>query len=210
MKNVPNERVLTDQRAQDQLEASMESKKKFKLPKIGMRNIKTATAAAVCAFFYYFLDRSPAFACIGAIFGMGSDLNQSKQHGGNRLFGTMIGGFLGMLLFHIYIQIFPDGRYTLLLVAFTFVGVVVLIWLCQIFWLGGVQPGGVVLCIILFNTPVESYVPYALNRILDTGVGVVVALLVNSMFPGGFTFRFLETNIRHWKPDGDREELVER
>ena len=43
-----------------------------RLPKIGMRNIKTALAAALCAFFYYFLDRSPAFACIGAIFGMGS------------------------------------------------------------------------------------------------------------------------------------------
>ena len=45
-----------------------------RLPKIGMRNIKTALAAALCAFIYYFLDRSPAFACIGAIFGMGSDL----------------------------------------------------------------------------------------------------------------------------------------
>lgn len=188
----------------------MEEKKKIALPKIGMRNIKTAAAAAVCALFYYFLDRSPAFACIGAIFGMGSDLAQSKQHGGNRLFGTMIGGFLGMLLFHIYIQFVPDGHYTLLLVAFTFVGVVALIWLCQIFWVGGVQPGGVVLCIILFNTPVESYVPYALNRILDTGVGVVVALLVNSMFPGGFTFNLLETNIRRWKPSEEREELVER
>ena len=43
-------------------------------PKIGMRNIKTAIAAALCAFVYYFFDRSPAFACIGAIFGMGSDL----------------------------------------------------------------------------------------------------------------------------------------
>ena len=188
----------------------MDSKKKRSLPKIGMRIIKTAVAAAACAFVYYFLDRSPAFACIGAIFGMGSDLAQSKQHGGNRLFGTMIGGFLGMFLFHIYLQIFPDGRYTLLLVVFTFVGVVALIWLCQIFWVGGVQPGGVVLCIILFNTPVESYIPYALNRIFDTAVGVVVALLVNSMFPGGFTFQFLETNIRRWKPVEEREELVER
>ena len=41
------------------------------------------------------------------------------------------------------------------------------------------QPGGVVLCIVLYSTPVETYVSYALNRILDTTIGVIVALLVN-------------------------------
>lgn len=189
-------------------EESMDTQKHSKLPGIGMRNVKTAFAAALCAFVYYFLNRSPAFACIGAIFGMGSDLASSKQHGGNRLFGTLIGGLLGIALFWVYVQVHPDGEDSLLLVLLTFVGVIILIWLCQVFWVGGVQPGGVVLCIILFNTPVESYVSYALNRIFDTAVGVVAALIINSIFPGGFTFRFLETNIRRWRED--REELVER
>ena len=187
----------------------MEEKKKFTFPKIGMRNIKTAIAAALCAFVYYFLGRSPAFACIGAIFGMGSDLASSKQHGGNRLFGTLIGGLLGMLLFRIYLIFHPDGGDSLLLVLLTFLGVVVLIWLCQVFWVGGVQPGGVVLCIILFNTPVESYVSYALNRIFDTAVGVVAALLVNSMFPGGFTFQFLDRSFHRRKPEKEPEEARE-
>ena len=78
-------------------------------PRIGMRNIKTATAAALCALVYFFLDRSPAFACIGAIFGMGSDLENSRLHGGNRLFGTLIGGLLGMALFRIYLIFYPHG-----------------------------------------------------------------------------------------------------
>ena len=73
-----------------------------------------------------------------------------------------------------------------------FVGVVILILLCQVFWVGGVQPGGVVLCILLFNTPVDTYVSYALNRILDTAIGVVAAMVVNSLFPGGFTFQHLK------------------
>ena len=47
-------------------------------PKIGMRNVKTALAAALCALVYYFLDRNPTFACIGAIFGMGSSFMQSR------------------------------------------------------------------------------------------------------------------------------------
>ena len=155
-------------------------------PKIGMRNVKTALAAALCALVYYFLDRGPAFACIGAIFGMGSDMEDSRKNGGNRLFGTLIGGLLGMVLFRLYLFIEPTGKYTLWLVPLTFIGTVILIVLCQMFWVGGVQPGGVVLCILLFNTPVESYVSYALYRILDTTIGVLVAWAVSYVFPRGW------------------------
>ena len=160
-------------------------------PKIGMRNIKTATAAAFCALIYFFLNRSPAFACIGAIFGMGGNLEQSKLHGGNRFFGTIIGGFIGMLMFRIHLIFHPEGGFGLLLIPLVFVGTVLLIVCCQWLWVGGIQPGGVMLCIVLFNTPVESYINYSINRILDTGVGVLIALLVNSMFPGGFTFKWM-------------------
>lgn len=162
------------------------------LPRVGMRNIKTATAAALCALVYFFLNRSPAFACIGAIFGMGSDLENSRLHGGNRLFGTLIGGLLGMVLFRVYLIFYPNGGHSLLLVPLVFVGVVILILLCQVFWVGGVQPGGVVLCLLLFNTPPDTYISYALNRILDTAIGVVAAMVVNSLFPGGFTFQHLK------------------
>ena len=165
--------------------------KKFQWPRVGMRNIKTAIAATLCALVYYFFDRSPAFACIGAIFGMGSDYDMSKLHGGNRFFGTLVGGFIGMGLFAIYAELFPDGSNRWLLIPLTFVGVVILIVACQYIWVGGIQPGGVVLCILLFNTPTETYISYALNRILDTGIGVLAALFVNAMLPGGFTFRFM-------------------
>ena len=174
------------------METSQETKqKKFQWPRIGMRNIKTAIAATLCALVYYFFDRSPAFACIGAIFGMGSDYDMSKLHGGNRFFGTLVGGFIGMALFAVYAELFPDGSNRWVLIPLTFVGVVILIVACQYIWVGGIQPGGVVLCIILFNTPTDTYISYALNRILDTGVGVIAALFVNAMLPGGFTFRFM-------------------
>ncbi len=155
------------------------------IPKVGMRNVKTALAAALCALVYFFIGRSPAFACIGAIFGTGSDFADSRKHGGNRFFGTLIGGLLGMGLFRLYLVFVPDGHHTLLLVLFAFVGTVLLIMICQMFWVGGIQPGGVVLCILLFNTPVDTFVLYSLNRILDTGIGVLAAFLVNYLLPGG-------------------------
>lgn len=159
-------------------------KEKRKKIQIGMRNIKTAASATLCAAVYYLLHRNPTFACIGAIFGTGSDMANSWLNGGNRLFGTIFGGLLGMGLFSLYIQVYPDGGYHLLMLLLLFVGVVLLILISQYFrWPGAIQPGGVMLCIMLFNQPVESYIPYSLNRILDTGIGVLVALLVNWLLP---------------------------
>ena len=169
-----------------------EQGQKRRLPTIGMRNLKSAVAAAICALIYYFLGRSPAFACIGAIFGTGRDYGDSKLQGGNRFFGTLIGGLLGMGLFRIYLIFYPQGGRHLLQIPLVFIGTVILIMLCQRFWVGGVQPGGVVLCILLFNTPVETYISYSIYRIVDTGFGVLVAMVVNSLFPGGFTFRWME------------------
>lgn len=158
-------------------------KEKFQFH-IGMRNLKTAFAATLCALLYYPFGRNPTFACIGAIFGLGSDMENSFLNGGNRLFGTIIGGVLGMLLFKLYICVYPEGGTRLLLYILLFIGVILLILVslyCR--WPGAIQPGGVVLCIILFNTPVHTYISYSLNRMLDTGIGVVIALLINLIFP---------------------------
>lgn len=146
---------------------------------VGLRTIKTAGTAAVLAAVYYLLKRNPAFACIGVIFGMGSDMKDSIQNGGNRLFGTLIGGLLAVVLFSLYLLVFPEGGHSMYLCALLFVGIIALIQLCRTFWPGGVQPGGVILCIVLFSTPVHSYISYSLNRIFDTTIGVIVALLVN-------------------------------
>ena len=161
----------------------------LRIPHVGMRTFKTALATALCALVYYFVCRSPAFACIGVIFGMGYDLQDAKKNGGNRLFGTIIGGVVGVLLFKLYLVFVPDGHHTLLLVPLVFIGTIMLIMACQSFWVGGVQPGGVVLCILLFNTPAATYIDYAMNRIFDTAVGVIIALIISYVFPRGWMER---------------------
>ena len=149
---------------------------------VGMRNVKTAIAATLCALLYAFVDRNPTFACIGAIFGMGSDFKDSKKSGGNRLFGTIFGGLIGMGLFYIYIQFYPTptSDFRFLLFELLFVGVILLVLVCQFFLVpGAIQAGGVVLCIIMFNTPVDQFISYPLNRILDTAIGVIIGIVVN-------------------------------
>ena len=55
------------------------------------------------------------------------------------------------------------------------------------------------LCIILFNTPVDTYISYSLNRMLDTGIGFAVALLVNLVLPRERVVYWLE-KLRMRKP----------
>lgn len=176
---------------------------------VGMRNIKTALAATLTALIYLFLDRNPTFACIGAIFGMGSDMVNSRLNGGNRLFGTIIGGFVGMALFRIYIIFYPEGGTHPLILLFLFVGVILLVMISLLFkWPGAIQPGGVLVCIILYNTPVDTFVSYSLNRMLDTAIGVGIALLVNYLLPRHRTDKWLYAiGIKKELPEADAVEF---
>ena len=51
---------------------------------VGWRNIKTSVTAMLAAMIYCLIGRNPAFACIGVIFGLGYDMEDSIKNGGNR------------------------------------------------------------------------------------------------------------------------------
>ena len=162
-----------------------EKNRKF-LPKIGLRNLKTAIAATLCAFIYALIDCNPTFACIAAVFAMNTDLQTSWETGGNRLWGTIIGGFTGMLFFYLYKQflvVFP-GSVMASEMVFLFLGIMVMIIVSQFFHVNGSIPSGsVVFYIVMLNTPENQYISYALNRMLDTGIGVLVSITVNLLLP---------------------------
>ena len=82
---------------------------------VGWRNIKTSVTAMLVAMVYCLIGRNPAFACIGVIFGMGVDMRDSIQNGGNRLFGTLIGGLLSIGVFWVYLLFYPQGGHTVFL-----------------------------------------------------------------------------------------------
>lgn len=169
------------------------------IPGLGLRGLKTALTAMLTALLYAFIpDHDPTFACIGVIFGMGADMEESRRSGGNRFFGTVIGGTIGLGLYWVEHILFSEGNYWLRL-PLVFVGIIALIAMCVLcHWPGGVQPGGVVLCIILFNTPAHQ-IDYAFWRIVDTGVGVLLALLVNYLLP--------RSRVERWLPWLFREQV---
>lgn len=166
----------------------------FSIPKIGMRNLKTAIAATLCALIYAIIDRNPTFACISAVFAMNTNLQSSWKTGGNRLWGTIIGGFTGMLFFYFFKHfplIFPNSQ-LLSESFFLFAGIIVMILVSQFFGVNDSIPSGsVVFYIVMLLTPDDEYITYALNRMLDTGIGVLMSILVNIALPRELLERFM-------------------
>lgn len=165
---------------------SDDSKKRFSLPRIGLRNIKTAIATTLCVFIYAIIDRNATFACIGAVFAMNTDLQSSWETGGNRLWGSIIGGFAGMFFFNAYKQLTKvfDGNDAFWETLMMFFGIITMIYISQLFKVhGSIPSGSVVFFIVMLNTPENQYVTYALNRMLDTAIGVFLSLMVNVALP---------------------------
>lgn len=148
-----------------------------RFPKIGLRNIKTAVSATLCAIIYMFFDRNPTFACIGAVFGMDTTIPTSFRTGLNRFYGTIIGGFIGMGLFSLSL-ILPYPKVSRLILIF--VGIVFLVYISQVLKCSGaIQAGAVVFFIVMLNTPADSYFSYAINRMIDTGFGIFMSIFIN-------------------------------
>lgn len=154
-------------------------KDKINLPKIGLRNIKTAISATLISILYIIFERNPTFACIGAVFGMDNSIKASWRTGGNRLIGTIIGGFIGMGFFYLYTLVDNRG----FKIALLFIGIILHIYVCQLLKVpGAIQGGSVVFYIVMLNTPQDQYISYALNRMVDTGVGVIMSIVINLLF----------------------------
>ncbi|WP_029201198.1 FUSC family protein [Oribacterium sp. NK2B42] len=155
---------------------------KLKMPKYTNRIIRTVIACFVTAVIYKYLlgDRNPCFACIGAVYGMGSQFQEGFHNGFNRFVGTFIGGLVVIPSYWLYMNTpfgIPGEVYLCIGVFF-----VMLIN----FVLGAnnaIQPGTVVYFVVLCTQPVGNFVSYTIARIIDTGVGVLISLGISMLRP---------------------------
>ena len=64
------------------------------------------------------------------------------------------------------------------------VGLFLVLYISQIFSAnGGIQPGAVVFYVVLYTVAEHLFVSYTINRIIDTGLGVLVSLVINHIWP---------------------------
>lgn len=151
--------------------------KNLNLPKLGLRNLKTALSVFICMVLFSIFNRDPFFACISAVICLKDTVENSLIMGKDRLLGTLIGGAFG--IFFIYTLSLlpklhhPNGFITAL-------GIIAIIYICTLIN----KPGSVSISCIVFigiminYTGAESYY-YAINRSLDTAIGVIIAVGIN-------------------------------
>ena len=158
--------------------ADMENDKKKLLGlHIGKRNLKTGLSVLICLLFYYFTGRDGClFATVSAIICMQDNVEKSLTSGFSRLAGTVIGAVLGMVFLSIG-RVFTNEY---LVIVMTTVGIMLLILLSNLLNRSdSIVIGCMVFLSIMIGTSSQSPFLYSINRMLDTFVGIMVAITVN-------------------------------
>lgn len=147
---------------------------------IGMRVIKTVIASYICFLLSYFRNTSPFYSVIAAILSMQTDQDSSLKVGKSRMVGTIIGGIYGFVVIHLIdflnIGIFNNIHYLILslfLIPIIYTNVYIK------------YPSSTYISCVVFLSITVSHVGdtnpmyFAINRVIDTMIGIVVSLIVN-------------------------------
>lgn len=166
----------------------------------GLRGIKTAFAVFLClAIAHVFGRENPFYSCIAAIVCMQPTHEQSIRLGIERTIGTFIGGVVGYVTLVVcaWLPLHVEWLFLLVLPMFLLLSV----YLCNVL---GQEKSTAICCIVFLSIAINhggtvaEAVSFATNRVLDTIIGIVVAVLVNRfLYP-----RFAEPEDENQK-DGD-------
>ncbi|MBU1141889.1 MAG: HAD hydrolase family protein [Firmicutes bacterium] len=169
------------------------------MPKIGLRNIKTAIALAMVMLINLILTiinpelannwYSPFFAGIAAAYAMQSKQSSSFKLARIRSFGSLIGGTSGMILILLYEKFLTDtisNVYGDILNMTIFYSIVGLMVIPLIYFLVTTQKTDFIFVALLTYLSVtissRNFLPvtvFAINRMASTIIGVMIALMIN-------------------------------
>lgn len=154
----------------------------FKSPRIRARMWRTALAVLITAVVYEYLlsKRNPCFALIGAVYAVGSQFEEGfHQRNSTGMIGTLVGGLLVIPFYELYTsQPFGIPDWIWLVSGLCLVS--------GVFCTGcdsAIQPGSVIYFVVIYTVGTERVLPYTIARILDTGGGVLITLLLYVLFP---------------------------
>lgn len=139
--------------------------------KVGMRIIKTVIAVVLTLEISKLLNiNSPILAGIAAIMTMETSVSESFKTGKYRMYGTMLGGIIALII----TQVLPINFIT------TAIGLFVILYISKVLkWKDAVRMAMIVFLVIIIDYEDGYRFSYALNRTLDTFVGVIVGTAIN-------------------------------
>ncbi len=155
------------------------------LPPLGQRIIKTSVAVTLCLLFYalrgYRGQDMSAEAAITAIICMQPYVHDSKVYALDRISGTLIGAFWG-LLFLLFVSVFPAlGKRMPVLYPLMGIGVMISLYSAVLIRKPDTSSLAAIVfvCVVIAYPDIENPLLQAFHRILDVIVGTAVAIAVN-------------------------------
>lgn len=155
----------------------------MKTPKIGMRIIKTAVAVFLCFLIDLLRNHQgvPFYSAIAAILCMQPDVPNSVKVALNRSAGTFLGGLAGMLVLLAERAWLPKDMPVLQYLVVSLC-IIMLIYLTVLL---KKSSASYITCVVFLSVTIShgaDVSPYlfAVNRILDTLIGIGVSLAVNA------------------------------
>lgn len=152
------------------------------MPKVGMRMIKSSIAVFICFLIYMIRGKGmPFYSAIAAILCMQPYVSNSFTVAKNRTVGTIIGGVYGMIILMIEREFIPESSPTLqyLLISISIIPIIYSTLLIN------KKTASYISCVVFLSITVThgaDVVPYAfaIDRIIDTLIGIAVSLVVNT------------------------------
>ena len=142
----------------------------MKLQKLGMRNIKTGLAVMVCIIVSKYIVENPMYSAVACIISMQDTVKGSVKAGFDRIKGTIIGGIVG----YLSVLISPGNP------IICGLGAMLTIYLCNLLKLNNaITVASVTFVSIHMGIIVSDPARYSIFRVIDTSIGVLVALVIN-------------------------------
>lgn len=152
--------------------------------RVGLRVIKTVVAAFVCAAIGHIRGEPTFFSMIAAVICMQNTAEKTLVTAVNRTAGTLIGGVCGVAI--LYLAKFTGLQKYML--AYYALVCLMLIPLIESTLAINKPSAATITCAAFLSVTVyhltdASPLSYALNRILDTELGIAAALIINLLIP---------------------------
>lgn len=150
------------------------------LKKPGLRIIKTGLAVLIAMLISYFRpgEGLDFYSAIAAIICMQQSVHETYHKGLGRIIGTIFGGGMGLC----FLLLFPDNSLPdILRIIIIAILVTIIIWImASVNKKDAVSIAGIVFLSVSINHA-EDIMPFnfALNRVIDTLIGVLVAFFIN-------------------------------
>lgn len=151
--------------------------------RVGLRTAKTMIAVGITLALFEWWQRQPAMlAALSAVYTLRTEPKTSLKFGFTRIFGNTLGVVVAVMM--VQLGLFVGLPTWSLRVFGGTIGLMIVIVSANVFNRSeSIINSSATFFVVLLNTPTEHLLSYGANRILDTFIGMGIAVLVDHLLP---------------------------